>query len=322
MWGTTVGVTHEQKIDAAPEKVWALLTAPAALTAMPGHRFAFPVPATVPGTDRLCCVIVAGKRGVDCAVVDVREEVPGQLICWQARSTQPTGPQTLTLTLSVRPQRGGCMLGIVVGGSHPRMSKAERRNWLHTTSAWAGSLRAIAEGEEPWPPAGLPADVREACAAPPQPDETVQGGGTVHINAAADAVWEMVWAPETSRLIDPDTVAWAGTVPGTPLRAVGEMQCSVERRPDDRFAARIYTVSELTWGRRAVTQAPGPPWAEVDHLVTPADGGTRLEMTSRRSADLLRKADAARVADAMARQMQAAADGYKAVIEKAAGPPS
>jgi carbon monoxide dehydrogenase subunit G len=202
------------------------------------------------------------------------------------------------------------------------MSKVERRNWLHITSAWAGNLRAIAEGEEPWPPAGLPSDVRKACAAPPQPGKTVQAGGAALINADAETVWEMVWAPETSRLIDPDTVAWAGTVPGTPLRAVGEMQCTVERRPDDRFDARVYTVSELTWGRRAVTQAAGPPWVEIDHLVMPADGGTRLELTFRSSAGALRKAAAARVADAMARNMQATADGYKAVIEKAAGTPS
>lgn len=318
MWGSTRPVTHEQTIDAAPEKVWALVAAPAALTAMPGPRFAFPVPDAVPGTDRLCFVLVAGPRGVDCAVVDVREEVPGQLICWQARSRQPTGPQTLTMTLSVRPRQGGCTLGFVVGGSDPRMSQVERRNWLHTTLAWAGSLRKIAEGEEPWPPADLPAGVREACAPPQRPGKTVQGTGAALINAAAETVWEMVWAPETSRLIEPDTVAWAGTVPGTPPRAVGEMQCTVERKPDDRFAARVYIVSELTWGRRAVTQhVGGSLWEEVEHLVTPTDGGTRLELTARG----VRKAGAARVADAMARHTQAVADGYKEVIEKAAGTP-
>jgi uncharacterized protein YndB with AHSA1/START domain len=98
MWEATVRVTREQEVDADPERVWALASSPAALAAMPGHRFAFAVPAAVPGTDRLSCMIVSGKHDVHCAVVDVREEVPGQLVRWQVRSA-PSRKETLTLTV-------------------------------------------------------------------------------------------------------------------------------------------------------------------------------------------------------------------------------
>jgi hypothetical protein len=59
------------------------------------------------------------------------------------------------------------------------------------------------------------------------------------------------------------------------------MQCFVTRHPSDRFRAEVHVVGELTEGRRAVTRHIGPPGDEVLHVVTPTDGGTRLELTAR-----------------------------------------
>jgi Polyketide cyclase / dehydrase and lipid transport len=315
MWETTLRVTCEQNVDADPERVWALLAVPAALTAMPGRRFAFPVQGVIPGTDRLCCLIVAGREHARCAVLDVREEDPGQLISWQTRSTRPAGKQTLTL--SARPRPGGCELSVAVTDVVPRLSKASKqRYWRHAARAWADNLRAVAENRAPWPPAGLPADVREACAIRPLPGKTEQASGAALINADPDAVWETVWAPETARLIDPDTVAGAGHVPGSPQRAPGEMRYRVMREPDDRFTARVDVAREVTEGR-AVTQRLGSPRMEVRQRVRPADGGTQLELTTRWEASLFTKATAAAAAEDIARQMQGQADRYKAVIEKA-----
>ena len=117
MLEATVRVTREQQVDADPEKMWALAAAPAALSAMPGQRFAFPVPVAVAGTDRLCCTIVSAKENVHCAVLDVREETPGELICWQVRSA-PARKETLTL--SVRPRPSGCTLRVAVSEVVPR----------------------------------------------------------------------------------------------------------------------------------------------------------------------------------------------------------
>ena len=315
MWETTLRVTCEQNVDADPERVWALLALPAALTVMPGRRFAFPVPAEIPGTDRLCCLIVAGQDHARCAVLDVREEVPGQLISWQTRSTRPAGKQTLTL--SARPRPGGCELSVAVTDVVPRLSKASKqRYWRHAARAWADSLRAVAENRAPWPPAGLPADVREASRVRPLPGQTEQASGAALIDADPDAVWETVWAPETARLIDPGTVVWAGPVPGSPQRAAGEMRYRVMREPDDRFTARVDVAREVTEGR-AVTQRLGSPRMEVRQRVRPADGGTQLELTTRWETSLYTKATAAAAAEEIAQQMQGQADRYKALIEKA-----
>jgi len=313
MWEATLRVTREQEVDADPERVWALLAAPAALSAMPGRRFAFAVPAEVPGADRLCCLIVAGREHVHCAVLDVREHVPGELIVWQTRSTRPAGKQTLTLSVRRRP--GGCVLSVAVTDVVSRLSKAGRqRYWRRIARAWGGNLRAAAEDRAPWPPADLPAGVREACAVRRLPGQTAQASGAVLVNADAGAVWETVRAPETARLIDPDNVAWAGHVPGSPQRAPGEMQYCVMREPEDRFTARVTIARELTEGR-AVTQRLGSPRMEVRQRVRPDDGGTRLELTTRWEAGLFTKSTTAAAADDFARQMQERAEAYKAVIE-------
>ena len=320
MWEATVRVTREQQVGADPRKTWALASAPAALSAMPGQRFAFAVPAAVPGTDRLSCTIVSAKENVHCAVLDVREEVPGQLICWQVRSA-PARKETLTL--SVRPRPGGCTLGVAVSEVVPRMAKGSyQRYWRRTVGDWAGRLQGVAEGRMPWPPDAMPAEMREACAGFPLPKKTGQASASVLINAGADVVWETLWTAGSARLVDPETVVWAGTVPGTPLRAAGELQCSVSRHPDDRFTADVHVVRELDEGRRVVTQRIGTPDTEILHLLTPVPDGTRLELTARWPTPPVSKADATREADTIAAHLQATAEAYKDTIEKAGPPPS
>jgi uncharacterized protein YndB with AHSA1/START domain len=319
MWEATIRATVEQQVDADPERVWALAAAPAALSAMPGHRFAFAVPAAVPGTDRLGCMIVSGKENVHCAVVDVREEIPGQLISWQVRSA-PARKETLTL--SVRPRPGGCTLSVAVSEVVPRSFKGSyQRYWRRTADDWARRLQSVAEGDMPWPPDGMPAEMRERCAGFELPEKTGQASASTEIKADAAAVWATVSAPDSARLIDPETFIWAGTVPGTPRRAVGELQCSVTRPSDDRFNAVVHVVTELAEGRREVTQRIGSPDTEIAHLVTPVAGGTRLELTARWPAPAVRKAVAMRAADTIAEHLRATAEAYKESIEKAADPP-
>jgi hypothetical protein len=319
MWEATVRVSREQEVGADPERVWSLLSAPAVLAAMPGDRFAFPVPAAVPGTDRLSCLIVSGKHDVHCAVVDVREEVPGQLIRWQVRSA-PSRKETLTL--SVRPRPGGCTLGVAVSEVVPRVDKGSYQGyWRRTVRDWATRLQEIAEGRMPWPQDGMSAGMRDVCAGFELPKKTGQASASAVINADAAAVWETVWAPDSSRLIDPDTVVWSGTVPGTPQRSAGELQCTVHRHDDDRFTADVHVVKELSEGRRAVTQRIGNPDTEMLILLTPVPEGTRLELTARWPAPAVRKVHAEQAADTVAKHLRESAEAYKEHIEKAAGTP-
>jgi Polyketide cyclase / dehydrase and lipid transport len=166
----------------------------------------------------------------------------------------------------------------------------------------------------------MSADMQRACSSQPPLKRPKCVSATVLIEGSAAAVWEAVWAPETARLIDPGLVACAGPVPGTPERAVGEMQYFVSRHSGGRFTAAVHVVRELDEERRAVTQCLRPPHDEVLHLVTPVPGGTRLELTNRWPAHAHRNGEKSTAASAATR-LQAMAEGYKAVIEESAAQP-
>ena len=256
-------VELEQPVDALPDKVWELVGDTAALSAMPG-RFAFSVPAAVAGTDRMSCLLVPAESG--CTVLDVREEVPGQMICWQALNTQPAGEQAFTL--SVHPRRGESAVRIAVSHVVPGTAKSQYEQYWHSCAeTWVARLKAIAESRAPWPQAGMPADMQRACSALPRLKRPAHVSAAVLVNAESGTVWEAVWAPESVHLIDPGHVAYGGRVPGTPEREIGEMQYGVLRHPSGRFTAAVHVVRELTEGRSAVIQNVRQPHDEVFHQI-------------------------------------------------------
>jgi hypothetical protein len=327
MWKAAVQVEREQLVDALPEKVWELAGNPAALSVCPGW-FAFGVPGVVTGTDRLCCLLVSGQgsvrrpvvdiRRVRCVVVDVREEIPGQLISWQVRSTEPAGKQVFTL--SVRPQAGRSAVRIAVSDVVTRTLAANREPyWRRQVKAWLGGLRAAAEGRAPWPQAVMPAAMQRSMAAPAPLRKPVEASAAVVIDGTPGEVWDAAWDPASARLTDPEHVAWSGHVPGTPLREAGEMRYSVFRHPGGRFTGSVYMVTELADGHRAVTRHIGPPLEEV-HVITPVPGGTRLELTARWSAGAVRgRAYAREVPERMRAELRRVTEGYQALIEQPPG---
>ncbi len=288
MWEATVRAEREQLIDSPPEKVWELAGSPAALSLFPGW-FAFGVPGVVPGTDRLCCLLVSGQSGfhrraldirrVRCVAVDVREEIPGRLISWQVRSTEPAGKQVFTLSL--HPRAGGSAVRIAISDVITRNLVAGRQPyWRRHVKTWLSCLRAAAEGRAPWPQDVMPAAMQRALAYPAPPRKPVEASAAVVIDGAPGAVWEVALDAASARLADPEWVAWAGHVPGTPLRQAGEMQYFVNRHPGGRFTASVDRVTELADGHRMVIRHIGKPFEGVT-VVAPAPGGTRLELTAR-----------------------------------------
>lgn len=334
MWKTTVRVGREQLVDALPEKVWELAGSPAALSVFPGW-FAFGIPGAVAGTDRLCCLLVYGQASfsqpvvdisrVRGAVVDVREEIPGQLISWQVLSAEPAGRQVFTL--SVRPKANKSALRIAVSDVVPRSLKADLRPyWRSQVKAWLAGLRAAAEGRTPWPQAVMPAAVWQALTASAPLRQPVEASAAVVIDGAPGAVWETVWDPASARQIDPEHVAWSGQVPGTPVREVGEMQYFVRRLPGGRFSVSICMVTELADGHRAVTRCICG-LHEYVHVITPVPGGTRLELTARWSERAVRGGAGAReLLETSRAEQRQIVEGYQALIEgprtAAAGPPA
>lgn len=310
MWDTTLRVEHELPVDAVPEQVWALARSPAALSVMP-DRFVLDVPADVAGTDRLCCLLTNGQN-VTATLHDVRQETAGQMICWQSRSTEPAGKQTVTLTVLPRPR--GSMLRLSISDVVPGLHAISREaDWQTQVRAWADSLRDIAEGRAPWPLPKIPLGMHVKCAVSWPSKNPVQVLAAAVIHAPTAAVWETVVAPESLRLMDPARVVYAGHVPGTPERKAGYMQYVVYRHPDERFTASVSVLMELAEGVSAVSQNIAPPHVKVGHLVRPVADGTRLELKCWWSGPARQE-----VADDAARQLQEAVDGYKAVIEKPA----
>jgi hypothetical protein len=312
VWDRTVRVEHELKVGAVPDQVWALARGPAALSAMPGW-FAFGVPAEVTGTDRLCCLITA-NRTVTCAMVDVAQEIDGQMICWQARSTRAVGNQAFTI--GVLPRPGGSTLRLSISNVvlRPDVAWAEVF-WGAKVRSWARSLREIAEGRVAWPGTGMPAGMQEKCSAFRPLKKPVQASAAAVIHAPAAVVWEAVSNPESS--LDPARTAYAGCVPGTPERMTGGMEYAVRRRPDGRLTADVGVTVEFAAGVSAVTRTIASRPLEVSYLVTPVADGTRLELVCRWPARM-EKSAGKEFAPAMAISLKKTVERYRALIEEQA----
>lgn len=301
-----------------------LAGSPAALSLSPVWR-AFSVPDAVEGTDRLCCLLVSGPgnfrrpvldlRRVRCAVVDVREEVPGQSIRWQVRSTDPAGTQLFTL--SVRRQPGGSLVRVAASAVVHRSTEADWEPYWHRhVKAWLGGLRDVVEGRAPYPQAQMAAEVQRALAAPAPLRKPVEASAAVVINAAPADVWKVVRDPES----EPGRYAWEGRVPGTPRQESGEMRCTVGRHPAGRFTACVEVVTELTDERREVTRQVGGPGCEGVSSIAPVPGGTRLELTLRWPARAAPgHASVPETPERMRTALKQRAGDYKALIERVGG---
>jgi hypothetical protein len=315
MWNATLLVEHELPVDAAADTVWALIRSPAALSARP-DRFAFDVPVDVAGTDRLCCLL-ADDEAVTATVHDVRQEIEGQMICWQARGTQPAGQQALTLAVAARP--GGSTLRLSVSDVVSRLrATSQEAQWQTHLKAWADSLSKIAEGRAPWPPAEMPVRMQQKCSVPRTLTDSMRVSAAAVVHAPAAAVWETVVEPETLRRVNPQQVAHAGHVPGTPQRKAGDMQYVIYRHPGERFTANVSVVMEFTEGVSALTQGTAPPHVKVYHHVTPVAYGTRVDLECRWPAPAAYTARKIMAAD-VTKQLQETVAGYKALIEDRAG---
>jgi hypothetical protein len=277
MWESTVEVTRTAVVQTAPEHAWSLVSDGAAWSLRPG-QFAFDVP-QVTEAGRLRCWFVPLGNGLGCSVLEVREEIPGQVMSLRSRSTRPTGRQAFTL--SVQPHDRGASIRLTVAVTEPREQKADYKAfWRKDLKAWLSALADVAEGRRPWPQAGIPAPLWQACVGRPGLTSPQGTSAAVLISASPDAVWRAVRAPgipADSR--QPYTAICAGRVPGTPERQAGEMTYVIVRPADSPLIASVSMVRELTEGRSMLTQRLEPPHYEVQYRVGPEPGGTRLELT-------------------------------------------
>jgi uncharacterized protein YndB with AHSA1/START domain len=318
MWESTVQVERSRVVDTSAERAWSLLASPAVWSLRPTASFAFDIPWSLPEAGRLRLYIGATTRGVGSVVYEARDEAPGQLICWQTRSTVPVGRQVYTLR--VRPARRGVTVGLVVRHIVPRAWKVSHQAYLRKDlTDWLKAMQAVLEDRRPWPGPEMPVDVRQACAASPVLRGQVSVSAAVLISAPVAQVWEAVSAAETAPVVAPESLAFAGHVPGTPKQQVGEMQYFLFRPvADGRLAATVHVVRELTDRQYALTQRIGPPHEQMTYSLTPAPGGTRLELAAGWPEGTLTGGSGGS-RTALAEGMQALADAYKELIEESAG---
>jgi len=184
-----------------------------------------------------------------------------------------------------------------------------RRRLSQEVRAWLDAVHAVLEGHVPWPATGIPVGSARGRVEFPVIRIPQRVSASVLINATPEVVWEHICAPE-SMVRDEPTTLYAGYVPGSPHREAGEMQYVVHQEPDGRLTGDVIVVEDIADQRRALVRQVGFPYSQIDHLVTAEGNGTRLQLTSIVSADVLQDRGK------LARHMSSQANKFKKHIEQ------
>jgi hypothetical protein len=302
-------VERSRVIDAPPERVWSLLSSPLAWS-LRIASFAFDI--CPPSVGRLRLSI--GLRGTHpaCGLYLVTDEIPGQVI--SCRSL-PSGQEGLTL--SAEPHDHGTRVTIAATSLAERRSKpAVTAYWHVRLDDWLGNVDAVFRNSRPWPDGDMDPGLNAVCRPTVPLVAPAEVSASALIDAPAALVWGAVHNPGSQVLFDPEHFVDAGHVPGTPISEVGEMQYSIARDADGRLSPTVIVVSELAGQQSARTVLVAPGRHETLHEVTPTPDGTELRLTHRWPA---RRKGLEAEKRRQAERLAASLDGYKALIEKAAG---
>jgi hypothetical protein len=88
------------------------------------------------------------------------------------------------------------------------------------------------------------------------------------------------------------------------------MQYFIRPHPADGMWISVMAITEYAPGRRVVTQQVGRPYAQMQYVLTPESGQTRLEIVSRRPGHLTDDTGVA-----AAEYLQKVLADYKSLIE-------
>jgi hypothetical protein len=316
MWLSTVEVTREAVVAAPPERAWSLVSDSAAWSLRRGS-FAFDVP-EITAAGRLRCWCFPLGQSLRWWVLEVREEIPGQLMRLESRGVEQESPWAFTL--SVQPHERGATIRLTVSFTVQREQQAEYRAfWRRDLRAWLSALADVAEGRRAWPGAGIPADLRQQCADLPALTSPQGTSAVALIHASPDVVWRTIRAPGVpADPRQPYTAVCGGRVPGSPERQASEMPYLIVRQPDGRLPVAVSIIRELSEGRSVLAQRLDPPHYEMRYRVEPAPAGTRLELTmcwpDARITD-----QGEQLRGRLTRAVQDTARAYQAAIEGPAG---
>lgn len=308
MWETTVVVERSQLVDAQQDQVFSLLADPVVWSLGPAH-FAFEV-AAPPGAGRLCCCLGVRRDRMGGTVLTVREEVPGQAISFRTPVLESV------FTLSAMPEGASVKVTITVRQTVRRGLKPDAEaNWPWRLQVWLDAIRAAVEDSRPWPGTGIPPDMSQRLAGGRKLKNPVTTAVAGLVAAPPEQVWEAIYAPDTLSIALPEEVLCGGRVPGTPERQVGEVHYQITRDADGKLCPTFSVVTELVPGHSFLAQSTGPSHGELYHLLTPVAEGTRVEMTWRLPARVLKRSRREDEMHGAATVLQEILNAYKAVIE-------
>lgn len=318
MWQATVRVDQSTSVSAAADVAWSLLSSPQAWSARPGGCLTFdltdPLGPTGPaeGPGRVRFYLATGDTRPYAQILEVTAQTPGHQLCLQASGGWATW------ALSVEPGRRGTRLRIAATWTVGRPARIHAEAELHRElKGWLAALRDIADGRRPGPGDGMPGELRQACLASPPPGPATEASASVDIGVPLETVRSVLGTAELVRVLQPASFVYFGQVPGTPSAGeVGGMRFYVQRRRDGLLAARVSLLAALSPGGRVVRSVTAP-FDEMTFRYEPAAPGTRLELTQRLPGRAA--AGANTFHDEHAAAVMAAAQRYKAAIERLAG---
>jgi len=301
---TTVFVEASREVSVDPERAWSLLGSATMWSLRPGS-FAFD--AETADSEPIRCVLNARGTVVGGSVLTRRRDQPGVAATWAF------GGRSDDVTFSVGHHRRGAVIGVALKMAVNRAAaRYQKQDVDRILRVWLIRAANVLEGREPWPE-GMPADVRQACAASPPLGPMHSVSESVLIAAPVSVVWKAVGAPGTVWLDDDRELVACGHVPGTPVQQPGEMQFFVSRTSDGQLGLSPLFVSEIADQRSAVTHTV-PHQLEIAYLLTAEPEGTRLELTARwPDAVLAKEPQGEREMTAI---LQSTASAYKSAIEE------
>ena len=303
-------VERAEAIEAAPDRVWALLSSPAAWS-LRRARFAFDV-TPAPGI-RLRMMIGVSSADSLSRLYRVREETPGRSMTVDTPDTAPPGE---VITLAAQRRRRATIVTITVAGLVRSGGKPDAMAyWRRELEVWLSRLREVLEGQRPWPGPAMHPALLQACVHREPLRDPAQASASTLIRAPVSQVWELVCAPGSLRHADPQRVLCAGRVPGTPACRPGDMRYYVHGQPaGGRMTGSVYVLTAAEEQRSALLVQVSAPHFEVLHTLAPDPAGTRLGLTYRWPARTPRKNREA-LRRLMAGEVQATASGYRNLAE-------
>jgi Polyketide cyclase / dehydrase and lipid transport len=311
VWTCTARMSRSATVDTTPDRAWSLLASPAAYSLLHMYEYVFELPVRPQAGGRLFFTVGRGPGLTTGQIFEVTDEHAGRRIHVVSRSAQQLGLRSLNAVMSPKPH--GVHIELAIEVLCPRDAKTEYQTHMaRDLKDWLAAVSEVLTGRARWPPAELPAELRQAIGTAPPMERPLTVSDSVYIDASPDLVWRATSSPEAGRMSQ--QALYAGYVPGPPS-ADGPVAYTVADRGQWGLLGAVSVRTETEAGRLRGTTTKGYAPLTSRLLVTPAGRGSTLEIavTAAGPAD---QAQWEAVQSAYQASLTARLGRYKTVIEE------